>query len=163
MKRKLKQSFKRKAEAKKNASLKKNESLKSFKSISINFNDFTNVFSTKKLKETNDKIESEFKTLKNNPSASKIDLIEPSSPSNSCYNNLIEIKNRKSSKINRASSSKKSFEREKTAKTGVDAEDKSISSYNAEKNWYTKEALVKRMMDNFDTLDKDMHFEFCVI
>jgi len=30
------------------------------------------------------------------------------------------------------------------------------------KNVYTKEALIKRFVDDFDTLDKDMHFEFGV-
>jgi hypothetical protein len=30
------------------------------------------------------------------------------------------------------------------------------------KNVYTKEALIKRFVDDFDTLDKDMHFEFSV-
>ena len=29
-------------------------------------------------------------------------------------------------------------------------------------NGFTKEILYKRIVDSFDTLDKDMHFEFCV-
>lgn len=29
-------------------------------------------------------------------------------------------------------------------------------------NGFSKETLLKRMIDHFDTIDKDMHFEFCV-
>ena len=33
---------------------------------------------------------------------------------------------------------------------------------NVNPNEYNKDTLLKRMIDHFDTLDKDMHFEFCV-